>query len=108
MRTHIECMVHIHIFSTSPSTAPSLSFISFAALLVKVMASTFEGRHSRLSNMYAMREVKTRVLPLPAPASTSTAPCVSVTGFNCSSFSFSNISSIAHLKNGNIFRAFHV
>ncbi len=50
------------------------SFISRAALLVKVTARISFGRARRVHRMCAMRVVSTRVLPVPAPASTSTGP----------------------------------
>ena len=48
------------------------SFISRAALLVKVTARICEPRARPVHRMWAMRVVSTRVLPVPAPASTST------------------------------------
>jgi hypothetical protein len=54
-----------------PSIWPSRSFISRAALLVKVTERISRPR-AALARMWAMRVVSTRVLPVPAPASTST------------------------------------
>ena len=85
MRTHMEWMVLTHIRRVS-AMAERRSFISFAALLVKVMARIFSGGTPISPTRWAMRAVKTRVLPLPAPASTRTAPSVVSTGSRCSSF----------------------
>ena len=93
MRTHMEWMVLTHMRRVS-AMRESRSFISLAALLVKVMARIFSGGTPRSSTRWAMRAVKTRVLPLPAPASTSTAPSVVSTGSRCSSLSF-----ISFMKN---------
>ena len=54
--------------------SPTRSFISRAALLVKVTARISHGRARPVARMWAMRVVSTRVLPVPAPASTSTGP----------------------------------
>ena len=85
MRTHMEWMVLTHMRRVS-AMAERRSFISFAALLVKVMARIFSGGTPISPTRWAMRAVKTRVLPLPAPASTRTAPSVVSTGSRCSSF----------------------
>jgi len=53
-----------------PSIWPSRSFISRAALLVKVTDKISPGRARPMLRMWAIREVSTRVLPVPAPAST--------------------------------------
>ena len=63
----------------SPSARPATSFaarsfISFAALLVKVMAVTFSGAMPASPVSQAIFWVMTRVLPLPAPASTNSGP----------------------------------
>ncbi len=58
--------------------APRRSRISAAALLVKVMAKTCQGRTPSSAIMCAMRKVRTRVLPEPAPARTSKGPRVQV------------------------------
>ena len=63
------------------------SFISRAALLVKVTASTWLGNALRLARMWAIRVVRTRVLPVPAPASTSTGPSSASTAARCSGLS---------------------
>ena len=57
-----------------PTMVPTRSFISRAALLVKVTARISHGRARPVARMWAMRVVSTRVLPVPAPASTSTGP----------------------------------
>ena len=71
--------------STAPPTsAPMRSFISRAALLVKVTARICEPRARPVHRMWAMRVVSTRVLPVPAPASTSTGPSSASTAARCS------------------------
>ena len=60
----------------SPIRDIILSFISFAALLVKVIASISKGLTSFSSIKYAILCVITRVLPEPAPARISTGPSV--------------------------------
>jgi hypothetical protein len=62
------------------------SFISRAALLVKVTARICEGKAFPVARMWAMRVVSTRVLPVPAPASTRTGPSVVSTASRCSGF----------------------
>ncbi len=54
--------------TTPPISAPMRSFISRAALLVKVTANICPGQARRVANMCASRVVSTRVLPVPAPA----------------------------------------
>ncbi|MNF09102.1 hypothetical protein D3C80_2096810 [compost metagenome] len=65
----------------------TLSFISFAALLVNVIARISYGDTFFSSIKYAILVVKTFVLPDPAPAKTSNGPSVAVTAFFCISFS---------------------
>ena len=62
--------------STAPPTIwPTRSFISRAALFVKVTARISFGRaRPRPTGGCAIRVVSTRVLPVPAPARTSTGP----------------------------------
>ena len=67
-----------------PTSAPTRSFISRAALLVKVTARMSNGRAFAVAIRWAMRVVSTRVLPVPAPASTSTGPSVASTAWRCS------------------------
>ena len=57
-------------FETMP---PMRSFISAAALLVKVTARISEAGTFR-SSMWAMRQVTVRVFPVPAPARIITGP----------------------------------
>ena len=60
-----------------PTSAATRSFISPAALLVKVIARISPGDTSRSAIRYATRCVSTRVLPEPAPATISNGPpCV--------------------------------
>jgi hypothetical protein len=69
MRTQAEWKVDTHMRSpTGPMSAATLSRISAAALLVKVMARISPGRARRVAMRWAMRRVRTRVLPDPAPA----------------------------------------
>ena len=77
MRTHMAWKVQTHMPRVPPgSRAPRRSRISAAALLVKVMARTCQGRTPSSAIMWAMRMVSTRVLPEPAPARTSSGPWV--------------------------------
>jgi hypothetical protein len=55
----------------APISLPTRSFISFAALLVKVIAAICVGLMPYSSISQAILWVMTRVLPEPAPASTS-------------------------------------
>ncbi len=71
----------------SPISLPMRSFISRAALLVKVTARIWEGRARPVARMCAIRVVSTRVLPVPAPASTSTGPSVARIASRWASFS---------------------
>ena len=70
--------------TTWPIISPTRVFISRAALLVKVTARISEGRARAMLMMWAMRVVRTRVLPVPAPASTSTGPSSVSTAWRCS------------------------
>ncbi len=63
------------------------SFISRAALLVKVTDRMSKGRARPVEIRWAMRVVSTRVLPVPAPASTRTGPSVASTARRCSGLS---------------------
>ena len=64
------------------------SFISPAALLVKVTAKMRSGAHAVRSRSGARsRAVSTRVLPEPAPASTSSGPCTCSTASRWAGFS---------------------
>ena len=54
-----------------PTRSSTRSFISAAALLVKVIARIEPGWALRSEISHAMRRVSTRVLPEPAPATTS-------------------------------------
>ena len=67
--------VLIHMVRATGPTRPSMrSFISPAALLVKVMATTSSGRTCSTWSSQATRCVSTRVLPEPAPARMSSGP----------------------------------
>ena len=70
--------------------AYSLSRISFAALLVKVIANTEYGL-TPLSTRFAILSVSTLVFPLPAPASTSTGPSKQFAAACCCAFNFNAI-----------------
>ena len=72
MRAHAEWNVDTHMrWATGPTSPPTRSFISPAALLVNVIASSWNGESVLLPDSYATRLVSTRVLPEPAPATTS-------------------------------------
>ena len=60
--------------ATGPTSAPTRSFISPAALLVNVIARSSNGETPCSPIRYAMRWVRTRVLPEPAPATTRSGP----------------------------------
>ena len=81
-------------FETSPIKLAILSFISFAALLVNVIANISQGLTFFSSNIYAILCVNTLVLPLPAPAITKHGPSVFITASYCLSFNPFNISCI--------------
>ena len=88
MRTHMAWKVHTHMPRVPCGrSACRRSRISAAALLVKVMASTCQGRTPKSAIMCAMRYVSTRVLPEPAPASTRSGPSVASTASFCAGLS---------------------
>ena len=62
----------------SPMSFSTLSFISCAALLVKVTARILPGSTFLLRTRWAMREVRTFVLPDPAPARIRSGPLSNV------------------------------
>src|SRR2546421_8717402 len=75
IRAQAEWKVDTHILrATGPTRAATRSFISSAALLVKVMARTAKGEIFRSRTRWATRWVSTRVLPDPAPAMTRIGP----------------------------------
>ena len=95
IRTHIEWNVPTHMsFALSPTSNSILSFISFAALFVNVIANIFHGNTFFSCNKYAILCVNTFVFPLPAPAITRHGPSVFTTASYCLSFNPFNISSI--------------
>ena len=81
-------------FALSPTSNSILSFISFAALFVNVIANIFHGNTFFSCNKYAILCVNTFVFPLPAPAITRHGPSVFTTASYCLSFNPFNISSI--------------
>ena len=91
MRTHIEWNVDTHIArDRRPTRASTRSFISAAALLVKVIAMISPGCTCRSASSQPIRWVSTRVLPDPAPATISSGDPACATastwrGFNPSS-----------------------
>src|SRR5438128_348106 len=83
-RTHRLWKVEIQLRTGAPgSSASTRSFISPAALLVKVTARIASEGTPRSRIRCAMRCVITRVLPLPAPARMSTGPSVASTASRC-------------------------
>ena len=66
-----------------PIRLATRSRISFAALLVNVIARISIGRALPVASSHAIRWVSTRVLPEPAPASTSSGPSACVTASRC-------------------------
>ena len=86
IRTHAEWNVDTHIVrTTGPTSTPTRSRISAAALLVNVIARIFEGGTPWWIR-WAMRWVSTRVLPEPAPATTSSGPFSCTTASSWSGF----------------------
>src|SRR3954451_9501763 len=73
-----------HIARTRlPTSSSTRSRISVAALLVKLMASSSSARAWPPWTRWAIRWVRTRILPDPAPASTSSGPSGCVTASRC-------------------------
>ena len=79
-----------------PRARRDASFISTAALLVKVMARISAGETPRSRTRCAMRYVSTRVLPEPAPASTSKGPSTLVAASRCAGLRSSRSGVIGH------------
>ena len=77
-----------------PTRASTRSFISAAALLVKVMARIEPGWALRSVISQAIRRVSTRVLPEPAPATTSSGAPAWTTAARWGSLSPSSSSSV--------------
>ena len=75
--------------ATGPASSATRSFISRAALLVKVTARMSHALARPVPIIWAMRVVNTRVFPVPAPARTSTGPSIASTASRCSGFSAS-------------------
>jgi len=69
-----------------PRSRVTRSFISFAALLVKVIARISFGFAPTAASRCATRCVSTRVLPEPAPAITSSGPSVVMTASRWAGF----------------------
>ena len=87
MRTQAEWNVETHIRrARGPTSASTRSFISAAALLVKVIARIEPGWALRWETIQAMRRVSTRVLPEPAPATTRSGGPSCTTAARCGSF----------------------
>ena len=87
MRTHALWKVITHMaLARGPTSDDTRSRISAAALLVKVMASTWPGCTPRAASRWAMRWVSTRVLPDPAPATMSSGPPSWSTASRCWGF----------------------
>ena len=94
MRTQALWKVITHIaLARGPTRPVTRSRISAAALLVKVMASTWPGCTPRAASRYAMRWASTRVLPEPAPATMSSGPPSCSTASRCCGLSPTSSSS---------------
>ena len=95
--TPIEWNVPSHVMPSTPGpiNLPIRSRISRAALLVKVTARICDGQARPEAKMWAMRVVRTRVLPVPAPARTSNGPSVCSTAARCSAFNPSRKGAVA-------------
>ena len=89
MKTEWKVPIWIQRAFRSPTRSATRSFISPAAFLVKVRASTWPGLQSP-SRMCATRQVSTLVFPLPAPAMISEGPSVHSTAAFCALFNPSN------------------
>ncbi|CAM5726580.1 hypothetical protein SMICM304S_10105 [Streptomyces microflavus] len=88
MRTHALWKVMTHMaLARGPTSSSTRSFISPAALLVKVIARICPGCTPRSASRWAMRWVSTRVLPEPAPATMSSGDPACTTAARCSVFS---------------------
>src|SRR6476661_10405545 len=88
IRTQAEWNVETHMIRARlPTRASTRSFISAAALLVKVIARIEPGCALRSLISQAMRRVRTRVLPEPAPATTSSGAPACVTAARWGSLS---------------------
>ena len=70
----------------SPSNRPIRSFISRAALLVKVTDKISFDLALPMASRCTMREVSALVLPVPAPASINTGPSSASTASRCAGF----------------------
>src|SRR5215207_7140183 len=91
IRTHIEWNVETHIArARGPTSAATRSFISPAALLVKVIARISPGWAPRCASRCAIRYVRTRVLPEPAPATMSSGAPACSTAARCAGLSSSS------------------
>lgn len=85
MRTHALWKVETHMALARGPTSPSTrSFISPAALLVKVIARIWPGWTPRAASRWPMRWVSTRVLPEPAPATMTCGAAGAVMQASCS------------------------
>ncbi|CAB4748678.1 unannotated protein [freshwater metagenome] len=75
IRTHALWKVDTHMTrARAPTSSATRSFISPAALFVKVMARISPGWASPVASRWAIRRVSTLVLPEPAPATMSNGP----------------------------------
>ena len=77
MRTHALWKVITHMaLARGPTSADTRSRISAAALLVKVIASTWPGCTARAASRWAIRWVSTRVLPGPGTGDDEERPAL--------------------------------
>src|SRR3954451_5730818 len=96
MRAHAAWKVMTHIERVErPRSSSTRSRISWAALLVNVMARISPARARSVWTSQAIRWVSTRVLPEPAPARTSSGPSGCVTASRCGGFNPASRSSRA-------------
>src|SRR3954453_7473837 len=87
MRAQAEWNVITHMARARlPTSSSTRSRISWAALLVKVIARISPGRVWPVPTKWAMRWVSTRVLPEPAPARISSGPSPCSTASRCGGF----------------------
>src|SRR4051812_11463461 len=84
--------------ATGPTSAPTRSFISPAALFVNVIARSSNGEMPRSAIRYEMRCVSRRVLPDPAPATTRIGPSGALTASRWTGFSPSRSSAASTIS----------
>ena len=90
-RYRVKVPSHPMPSTVSPISELMRSFISRAALLVKVTAKIWLGHACPVAILWAMRVVSARVFPVPAPANSKSGPSSARTAARCSSLRPSSI-----------------